>query len=107
VLHAAHVRASHIHIVVTAEWTPERALNDFKTAASRRLNKAFPAERDRTHWTRHGSTRYLRNEDAVAEKVHYVLHEQGEPLERFPDPSAEPSRGEQVGLLSRARSAAE
>ncbi len=45
VLHAVHVRSNHVHIVVTAEGPPERVLNDFKTAASRRLNKAFPRSR--------------------------------------------------------------
>jgi REP element-mobilizing transposase RayT len=91
-LYAAHVRSNHIHLVVTAEGAPERILNDIKTAVSRRLNKSFPAERDRTRWTRHGSTRYLWTEEAVAEKMRYVLEGQGEPLERYP---------------SRARSAAE
>ena len=92
-LHAAHVRSKHVHIVVTASGLPERVMNDMKTAASRRLNKAYPGENGRTRWTRHGSTRYLWTEEAVAEKVRYVLDEQGEPMERFPP--------------SRARSAAE
>jgi REP element-mobilizing transposase RayT len=83
-LHAAHVRSNHVHIVVTAPGPPERVMNDFKTAASRRLNKAFPEERNRTRWTRHGSTRYLWSEAAVAEKVEYVLNGQGEPLARYP-----------------------
>jgi len=83
-LHAAHVRSNHIHLVVTAEGSPERILNDFKTAISRRLNKAFPTERDCIRWTRHGSTRYLWTEEAVAEKVHYVLESQGELLEHYP-----------------------
>jgi REP element-mobilizing transposase RayT len=91
-LHAAHVRSNHVHLVVTAEGPPERILNDFKTAASRRLNKAFPAERDRTRWARHGSTRYLWTEEAVAQKVHYVLEEQGQPMERFPEPNADPPK---------------
>ncbi len=91
-LHAVHVRSNHIHIIATANGPPERVMNDFKTAASRCLNKAFPAEHGRTRWTRHGSTRYLWTEEAVAEKVRYVLDEQGEPMERYP---------------SRARSAAE
>jgi REP element-mobilizing transposase RayT len=98
VLHAAHVRSNHAHLVVTAEGPPERILNDFKTAASRRLNKAFPDERDRKRWTRHGSTRYLWTQEAVAEKVHYVLEGQGEPMARSPEPGPDPSR---------ARSAAE
>ena len=103
-LHAAHVRSNHVHLVVTAGGPPERVMNDFKTVASRCLNREFLAERNRKRWTRHGSTRYLWTEDAVAEKVYYVLHEQGEPMERFPiaEPSL-PPRAEP----SRARSAAE
>jgi REP element-mobilizing transposase RayT len=95
-LHAVHVRSNHVHVVVTAAGPPERVMNDIKTAASRRLNKAFASEQERCRWTRHGSTRYLWTQQAVAEKVHYVLHEQGEPMERFP--AMKPSR---------ARSAAE
>ena len=76
-LHAAHVRSNHVHIVVTAGGPPERVMNDMKTAASRRLNKAYPGENGRTRWTRHGSTLYLWTEEAVAEKVRYVLDEQG------------------------------
>jgi REP element-mobilizing transposase RayT len=83
-LHAVHVRSTHIHIILTANGPPERVMNDLKTAASRCLNKAYPAEHGRTRWTRHGSTRYLWTEEAVAQKVRYVLDEQGEPLERYP-----------------------
>jgi REP element-mobilizing transposase RayT len=105
-LHAAHVRSNHVHLVVTAAGAPERVMNDVKTAVSRRLNKMFPAERDRKRWTRHGSTRYLWTEEAVAEKVHYVLHGQGEPMETFP--SAEfPNAELPTASPSRARSAAE
>ena len=89
-LHAVHVRTKHVHVVVTAGGPPERVMNDIKTAASRRLNKAYPGENGRTRWTRHGSTRYLWTDDAVAEKVRYVLEEQGEPMER--SPQACPSR---------------
>jgi REP element-mobilizing transposase RayT len=94
-LHAVHVRSNHVHAVVSAEEPPERIVNDLKTAASRSLNRAFPAERDCRRWTRHGSTRYLWTEDAIAEKVDYVLDKQGEPMARFPE------------HRSRARSAAE
>jgi REP element-mobilizing transposase RayT len=83
-LHAVHVRSNHVHVVVTADAPPERVMNDIKTAISRRLNKSLPDERDRRRWTRHGSARYLWTEDAVAQCVDYVLHKQGEPLERYP-----------------------
>ena len=86
-LHAVHVRSNHIHVVLTASGAPERVMNDLKTAASRRLNKAFPDEHGRTRWTRHGSTRYLWTESAVAQKVRYVLDEQGDPMACFPEPS--------------------
>ncbi len=100
-LHAVHVRTNHVHVVVTADGPPERVMNDIKTAASRRLNKLFPSERDRIRWTLHGSTRYLWTDEAVSQKVNYVLNEQGEPTERYPEapgPRSDPSR---------ARSAAE
>ena len=86
-LHAVHVRSNHVHVVVSADGPAERAMNDLKTAASRRLNRAFTAERDRPRWTRHGSTRYLWSEAEVAYKVDYVLSSQGDPMDRYPDPS--------------------
>lgn len=36
---AAHVRSSHVHVVVTADARPERIMNDLKSFASRRLNE--------------------------------------------------------------------
>jgi REP element-mobilizing transposase RayT len=84
-LHALHVRTNHIHLVVTAPGKPERVMNDCKTVASLRLNKQFPGERERTRWTRHGSTRYLWTEERVTETIAYVLNGQGNPLERFPE----------------------
>jgi REP element-mobilizing transposase RayT len=92
-LHAVHVRSNHVHVVVTAHGPAERVMNDIKTAASRRLNKAFPAERDRKRWIRHGSTRYVWTEEAVSEKVKYVLDEQGEPMARFPPSRARSAAG--------------
>ena len=85
-LHAVHVRSNHVHVILSAAGTAERVMNDLKTAASRRLNKAFPDDSRRTRWARHGSTRYLWTEDEVAEKVRYVLEEQGDPMHRFPEP---------------------
>jgi REP element-mobilizing transposase RayT len=95
-LHAVHVRSNHVHLVLTADGPPERVMNDLKTAASRRLNQAYPAEDGCGRWTRHGSTLYLWTEEAVAQKVCYVLDGQGEPMARYPEEDP-----------SRARSAAE
>src|SRR6476620_8328800 len=60
---AAHVRGNHVHTVVRADKSVERVMNDFKAAASKQLNLAFPEEVGRKRWTRHGSTRYLWTEE--------------------------------------------
>ncbi len=38
-LFAAHVRTNHVHVVVEAEVRPEKVMNDFKSYASRGLNR--------------------------------------------------------------------
>jgi REP element-mobilizing transposase RayT len=83
---AAHVRARHVHVVVQAPTAPERVMNDFKSYASRNLNRNGFDTPDRKRWARHGSTRYLWDEKSVQNAVHYVLYEQGEPMEVY-DPN--------------------
>jgi len=80
---AAHVRTSHVHIVVDAETKPERVMNAFKSYASRRLNE-FGADRpDRKRWARHGSTRWLNDQEDIAAAVRYVVDGQGEAMAVF------------------------
>jgi REP element-mobilizing transposase RayT len=79
-LHAAHVRTNHVHVVVTAEAPPEKVMNDFKAYASRALNTTRP---DAKRWRRHGSTKYLWTEEQCIDAIDYALNLQGEPMERF------------------------
>jgi REP element-mobilizing transposase RayT len=88
---AAHVRTTHLHVVVTADARPEKVMNDFKAYASRALNAAGLDLADRMRWSRHGSTRYLNTEDEVATAVDYVLRRQGDPLATY-DGTAEATR---------------
>lgn len=85
-LHAVHVRTNHVHVVVAAQATPERVMNDFKSYATRRMVEGgvFPA--DTRAWTRHGSTRYLWNAKAVQDACVYVKDRQGEALARGEKP---------------------
>ncbi len=77
-LYAAHVRTNHVHIVVQADTTPERVMGEFKAYASRALNAANPDETgEHRRWTRHGSTLWLKSDDAIVEKVRYTAFEQG------------------------------
>jgi REP element-mobilizing transposase RayT len=92
-LHAVHVRALHVHVVVTGEATPERMMNDFKAYASRALNRAGLDDSTRKRWTRHGSTRYINDPHYLHAAVGYVLYKQGAPMQRWPDEPLPDGRG--------------
>jgi REP element-mobilizing transposase RayT len=77
---AAHVRTNHVHIVVEADAKPEKAMRDFKSYASRRLDKSGADGPDRKRWVRHGSTRWLWNREDVAAAIRYGVEEQGEAM---------------------------
>ena len=79
-LPAAHVRRTHIHVVVGAAEIPEKLMNHFKSYASRALNNAGIDNRDRTRWSRHGSTRYLWKPEHVRAAIEYVVRGQGEAM---------------------------
>jgi len=72
-LHAINVRTNHVHVVVDCgETPPERAMEQFKAWATRRLREAGLVESDRTVWTEHGSTRYLFDDRGLHEAIRYV-----------------------------------
>ncbi len=75
---AVHVRTNHVYVVVTADVTPERVMNDFKAYASRALNRAGMDDQRERRWTRHGSTRYLNDLKNIEAAIEYVLEQQGE-----------------------------
>ncbi len=81
---ALHVRTSHGHVVITSPASPEKVLNDFKAYATRRLRREKLATADLRVWSVHGSTRYVWNDEQLAEVGDYVVNRQGEPLEPLP-----------------------
>jgi REP element-mobilizing transposase RayT len=80
---AAHVRTNYVHVVVEAKVRPEKVMNDFKSCASRGLNRLAGNESDRRRWAHHGSTRWLWKDQDVREAIRYVVEEQGEPMAVF------------------------
>ena len=80
---AAHVRSSHVHIVIESEARPERIMNDLKSYASRYLNQIGLDQPSRKRWARHGSTRWLLKAENVPAAVRYVVDEQGKPMSVF------------------------
>lgn len=87
-LFAAHVRTTHVHLVVHADATPEKVMNDCKAYASRRLTEAGFDSKDAKRWSRHGSTKYIWKEDYLRNAMHYALHRQGAPMERYAEDPA-------------------
>lgn len=83
---AAHVRTTHVHMVVDAEDRPERVLNDVKARATHRLNSLELGLPSRKRWARHGSTRWLWKVEAVAAAINYVVDGQGLPMAVFCGP---------------------
>ena len=85
---AIHVRTQHIHLVVTAEDSPEKVLQDAKKYASRALNRSGKDRVSQRRWSRHGSTRYLWKPESVGAAIHYVVREQGGPMAVWEKPGA-------------------
>ena len=80
---AAHVRSNHVHVIVEAGIQPERIMNEFKSYDSRALNQLPSEGPGRKRWARHGSTRWLWNDEDVRHAIRYVIDEQGEPMALF------------------------
>ena len=84
---AAHVRTSHVHLVLVCDTPAERALVACKAAATEALNLA-DGDLARRRWSRGGSTRGLRSPSAVTAAMRYVVEGQGDPMSVHPGPPA-------------------
>jgi hypothetical protein len=83
-LHVAHVRPMHVHVVLTAQATPEEALGKLKSFVSRALNDEFSKREKR--WARHGSTIWLWTPKRLDDAVRYVVLGQGSPMQLCVNP---------------------
>ncbi len=68
---AAYIRSNHVHAIVEAEIQPERIMNEFKSYASRELNRLGTGGPGL--WT----------DEAVRQALQYVIDEQGKPMALF------------------------
>jgi hypothetical protein len=82
-LYAAHVRTTHIHLVVQSDQTAEKVTSDLKAWCTRRLREA-DCQMPKV-WTRQGSTVYVFTWAKLIEKIRYVVQEQGEPMSVYVD----------------------
>jgi hypothetical protein len=79
---ALHVRNSHLHGIVESG-EPWIVVQDWKSYSTRALRRLPGEPRNQLYWTRGGSTNPLRSASAIQAAVHYVLAQQGEPLEHY------------------------
>jgi len=75
-LHALNPRTEHVHVVVTALKRPELIMNSLKSWCTRRMREAGLWTRENSPWSRHGSTRYLWDEQDLANVCDYVNYGQ-------------------------------
>jgi REP element-mobilizing transposase RayT len=82
ILRAVSIMYNHFHLVVQVMDDPDpgRMLADFKAYGSRALNRRFSKPPLETWWTTKGSKRKLKDEQALAAAIHYVLYKQRNPL---------------------------
>jgi|SRR6516165_9546358 len=75
---AVAIMANHFHIVVRVKGDPDpnTLLRDFKSYASRALNRKWGKPESETWWTESGSKRKLPNEEAVRQAIEYVRNQQ-------------------------------
>ncbi len=65
-------RTNHIHVILHAsEKSPERVMASLKARATLGLRNAKAIDQVNT-WTRHGSTRYIKDSDSLAKAIEYV-----------------------------------
>ena len=83
---AAHVRPTHVHLIVKSETHPNRIMTSLKSYASRKLNQLSLDAPTCKRWTRHGSTRWLWNPAEIQSAIRYIIEQQGEPMATFLNP---------------------
>ncbi len=83
-LRAINVRTNHVHTVVSiGEIKPERALNAFKSYATRKMKQNGCWNSEKSPWVDKGSKRCLWNERSIELAVDYVINGQGDDLPKF------------------------
>jgi len=80
-LHTLNIRTNHVHMVISADETPDRVMNVMKSWATRRMVESSVLATGTKAWARHGSTRYLWKQYQVEAACRYVREAQGIDLE--------------------------
>jgi len=76
-LPALNVRTNHVHLVVTADASPEAIMSQLEAWCSRRLSEHAEDDADarqtrRRWWTRHGSPTWINDDQYLRKAIQYV-----------------------------------
>jgi REP element-mobilizing transposase RayT len=77
---AAHVRNTHVHVVVTGDIEPSLMIGAFKAHAGRALRSAGEVRAKTRIWALGGYSCWLKDAEGVRNAVRYVLDHQGAPM---------------------------
>ncbi len=77
-IHALAVQTNHVHVVISADCTPEKAMNDFKSCSTRHLRKRVLVPANAPIWSKHGSTKYLNTHTSLTAACQYVVENQAD-----------------------------
>lgn len=81
---ACHVRSNHVHLLIASDEPIEKVLSSLKAWGTRQLRRA--GYNLIKVWTHHGSTKYVFRKSKLLEKMHYIIHEQGDMMDYYLDP---------------------
>lgn len=73
---ARSARSNHVHVVLSCNDSPEKAMNTLKAWATRRLRETDEVGPEQDVWARHGSTIWLWTAEQVERKRDYVMRPQ-------------------------------
>ncbi|WP_407674122.1 transposase [Paludibaculum fermentans] len=78
---AAHIRSTHLHVILDTSATPERSMGELKRACTNALKEANLATWGDRIWADYGHIRPLGSPYAINKAINYVLNGQGAPME--------------------------
>ena len=100
-LFATHVRTNHVHIVVKSNKSIDQTAEEFKSWGTRILRK--DGLTNHKVWTNGSSKKYIFKKAKLLEKIHYVVYEQGKPMQYYIDPEFEKYFNSQEHLEARIK----
>ncbi|MBN9656928.1 MAG: hypothetical protein J0H49_02045 [Acidobacteria bacterium] len=90
---AAHIRTTHLHVILDAPSDPAGSMGTLKLECTKALKAANLATAADRIWANYGHIRILKSPYAITKAINYVLQGQGPPMETYRETTAQDSPG--------------